>query len=253
MQDLVRGMLVKKAAARERAHRMKALSSAHTWAIGIRAALALNSGVAHSELTQAADMMLRFVRQHCLKNQCSKRDGCTSNAKKLVAANMMLRFACRHCLKGQCKRIAVDAMLRFARRHCLKSQHRKEDRCTGNAKKLIRQLTAAMRGEHERAQDQLLWKCAQRRPPSLRRKQPEYGDYYTLKTSYKVWDYIPCYLVKHVGDREVYTFTCANAGCKESRYDKPCRKHPSERRLFCSRVCKDEVCTATGLAVKELR
>ena len=25
-----------------------------------------------------------------------------------------------------------------------------------------------------------------------------------------VWDYIPCYLVKHVGDREVHTLTCAN-------------------------------------------
>ena len=126
MQALVRGMLVKKAAARERAHaRWKGLS-ADTLA----------------ELTQAADRVPRFVRQHCLKNQCGKREGCTGNTKKLVAANMMLRFARRHCLKGQRERTAVDAVLRFARRHCLKSQHRKEDRCTGNAKKLIRQLTA---------------------------------------------------------------------------------------------------------------
>jgi hypothetical protein len=36
---------------------------------------------------------------------------------------------------------AADTMLRFVHRHCLKSQHRKEDRCTGNAKKLIRRLT----------------------------------------------------------------------------------------------------------------
>jgi hypothetical protein len=46
---------------------------------------------------------------------------------------------------------------------------------------------------------------------------------------------------------------CANTGCTESRYDKPCRKHASELRLFCERVCKDAVCTATGLRAKDLR
>ena len=28
---------------------------------------------------------------------------------------------------------------------------------------------------------------------------------------------------------------------------------PGEPRLFCSRVCKDEVCAATGLTAKDLR
>jgi hypothetical protein len=118
-------MLVKSAAARKRAHRVTAMSMVHTRAIGIL----------HTELTQAADTMLRFVRRRCLKSQRSEEDRCTGNAKKLIAA---------------------DTMLRFARRHCLKSQRSKEDRCTGNAKKLIRQLTAAMKSEHERVQDQLV-------------------------------------------------------------------------------------------------
>jgi hypothetical protein len=185
--------------------------------------------------------VLRFVRQHCLKNQCGKREECTGNAKKLVAANLVLRFARRHCLKGQRKRTAVDAVLRFARRHCLKRQHRKEDRCTGNAKKLIRQLTAALRGEHERVQDQLMMEMRSEKAAQSAAKATG------------VWEYTPCYLAKHVGDREVHTLTCANTGCTEIRYDKPCRKHAGELRLFCSRVCKDAVCTATGLRVKDLR
>jgi hypothetical protein len=175
--------------------------------------------------------MQALVRGMLVKKAAAQ---CTGNAKKLVAANLVLRFARWHCLKGQRKRAAVDAVLRFARRHCLKSQHRKDDRGTGNAKKLIRQLTAALRGEHERVQDQLMME--------IRSEKTTGG-----------WNYTPCYLVKHVSDKEVHTITCANTGCAETRYDKPCRKHPGEPRLFCSRVCKDEVCAATGLTVKDLR
>ena len=183
--------------------------------------------------------MQALVRGMLVKKAAAQ---CTGNAKKLVAANLVLRFARWHCLKGQRKRAAVDAVLRFARRHCLKSQHRKGDRGTGNAKKLIRQLTAALRGEHERVQDQLMMEMR-----SEKAAQP------AAAKATGVWNYTPCYLVKHIGDREVHTITCANTGCTESRYDKPCRKHLGEPRLFCSRVCKDEVCAATGLTVKDLR
>jgi hypothetical protein len=136
---------------------------------------------------------------------------------------------------------AADTMLRFVRRHCLKSQHRKEDRCTGNAKKLIRQLTAAMKSEHERAQDQLVMEM-----------HSEQAAQHTKEVT-GTWDYTPCYLVKHVDGVKVHTLTCANAGCNKSRRSQPCPKYPSGNRLFCSRVCKDEVCVATGLRVRELR
>jgi hypothetical protein len=109
-------------------------------------------------------------------------------------------------------------MLRFVRRHCLKSQRSKEDRCTGNAKKLVRQLTAAMKSEHERVQDQLVMEMR-----SEQAAQP-------TKEATRTWDYIPCYLVEHVGGVEVHTLTCVNAGCNKSRHSQPCAKYPSRDR-----------------------
>jgi hypothetical protein len=154
--------------------------------------------------------MQALVRGMLVKKAAAR---CTGNAKKLVAANLVLRFARRHCLKGQRKRAAVDAVLFFARRHCLKIQHRKDDRGTGNAKKLIRQLTAALKGEHERVQDQLMMEMRSEKAAQ------------SAATATGVWNYTHCYLVNHIGDREVHTITCANTGCMESRYDRPCRKH----------------------------
>jgi hypothetical protein len=136
---------------------------------------------------------------------------------------------------------SANTLLRFARRRCLKSQHRKDDQCTIKEKRLIRQLTTAMRGESERVQDQLAMEM-----------HAEQAAQHTEEAT-GAWGYIPCYLVKHADGVEVHTPTCVKTGCNMRRHSLLCSKHPNKEKLFCSPECKDEVCKATGLRVQELR
>jgi hypothetical protein len=177
----------------------------------------------------------RHAREVCSITQAS-----TPGDSTACSAHLMVHTRAIATLHTELTQ-AANTLLRFVHQHCLKSQHRKDDHCTSNAKKLIKQLTAALKSEHERVQDQLAMEI-----------HPEQAAQHTEETT-GTWDYTPCYLVKHVDGVEVHTPPCAKTGCNRIRHSQPCSKHPSRGQLFCSRVCKDEVCKVTGLRVRELR